>query len=157
MVLTTTQGAFPHVWGLLATALSGHTNPMAHNLSKGPPSQPASHVFKGYVATVTLYADRAEIKRKFMGKVTGARDSVTPLRNVIKVLSKEPTRLVNGYVQLATEQDRSRLVIATAEAERAIANNSRTVMFTWNQRQAYTAYLAAATTGVLAQGGNPLG
>ncbi|MEU6251124.1 hypothetical protein [Streptomyces sp. NPDC047043] len=89
--------------------------------------------------------------------MTGARDSVTPLRNVIKVLSKEPTRLVNGYVQLATEQDRGRLVIATAEAERAIANNSRTVLFTWNQRQAYAAYLAAAITGVQAQGGNPVG
>lgn len=114
-------------------------------------------MFKGYVATVTLYADRAEIKRKLMGKITGAKDSTTPLASVIKVLSKEPTRLVNGYVQLATEEDRGRLVIATAEAEKAMANNSRTVLFTWNQRETYSAYLAAAVAGVQAQGGNPFG
>lgn len=90
-----------------------------------------------------------------MGKVTGAKDSVIPLRDVIKVLSKEPTRLVNGNVQLATEQDRGQLRIATAEAEKAITNNSRTVLFTWNQREAYAAYLKAATAGVQAQGGNP--
>ncbi|MFD3622457.1 hypothetical protein ACFWWT_46405 [Streptomyces sp. NPDC058676] len=131
---------------------------MAHNLSKGEPApQPAPQIFKGYVATVTLYAERVEIKRKLLGKMTGARDSVTPLRNVIKVLSKEPTRLVNGYVQLATEQDRGRLVIATAEAEKAIANNSRTVLFTWNQRETYAAYLAAAIASVHAQGGRPFG
>ncbi|MFD5492261.1 hypothetical protein ACFWH4_04805 [Streptomyces sp. NPDC127091] len=131
---------------------------MAHNLSKGGPvPQSEPQVFKGYVATVTLYADRAEIKRKLMGKITGVKDSVISLRDVIKVLSKEPTRLVNGYVQLATDQDRGQLAIATAEAEKAIANNSRTVLFTWNQRQTYAAYLAAATASVQAQGGNPFG
>lgn len=131
---------------------------MTHNLSKsGPAPRSEPQVFKGYVATVTLYADRAEIKRKLMGKITGAKDSVTPLTDVIKVLSKEPTRLVNGYVQLATEQDHGQLVVATAEAEKAIANNSRTVLFTWNQRQTYDAYVAAATASVQAQGGNPFG
>ncbi|MFJ9131280.1 hypothetical protein ACIRJS_45115 [Streptomyces sp. NPDC102340] len=131
---------------------------MGYDLSKDAPApQPEAQVFKGYVATATLYADRAEIKRKLMGKMTGARDSVIPLRDVIKVQSKEPTRLVNGYVQLATEQDRGQLRIATAEAQKAIANNSRTVLFTWNQREAHAAYLAAATAGVQAQGGNPFG
>ncbi|MFE4665660.1 hypothetical protein ACFRI7_07045 [Streptomyces sp. NPDC056716] len=131
---------------------------MAHDLSKDAPApQPGPSVFKGYVASVTLRTDRAEIKRKIMGKMTGAKDSVIPLRDVIKVLSKEPTRLVNGYVQLATEQDRGQLVITTAQAEKAIANNSRTVLFTWNQRETYAAYLAAATTGIQAQGGNPFG
>ncbi|MEU6802516.1 hypothetical protein [Streptomyces neyagawaensis] len=131
---------------------------MAYDLSKGAPApQPQPQVFKGYVATVTLHADRAEIKRKLMGKVTGAKDSVIPLGDVIKVLSKEPTRLVNGYVQLATAQDQGQLAIASAEAEKAIANNSRTVLFTWNQRETYAAYLAAATAGVQAQGGNPFG
>ncbi|MEV1026661.1 hypothetical protein [Streptomyces sp. NPDC050264] len=131
---------------------------MAYDFSKGLPSpQPAAQVFKGYVAAVTLHADRAEIKRKLMGKVTGAKDSVIPLKDVIKVLFKEPTRLANGYVQLATEQDRGQLRTATAEAEKAVANNSRTVMFTWNQRETYAAYLKAATAGVQAQGGNPFG
>lgn len=131
---------------------------MAHDLSKDAPApQLGPSVFRGYVASVTLHADRAEIKRKIMGKMTGAKDSVTPLRDVIKVLSKEPTRLVNGYVQLATEQDRGQLVIATAQTEKAIANNSRTVLFTWNQRETYAAYLAAATAGIQAQGGNPCG
>ncbi|MBT1098343.1 hypothetical protein [Streptomyces sp. Tu102] len=106
---------------------------------------------------MTLYADRAEIKRKLMGKVTGARDSVILLSDVIKVQSKEPTRLVNGYVQLATEQDRGQLRIATAKAQKAIANNSRTILFTWNQRETYAVYLAAVTARVQAQGGNPFG
>ncbi|MEW2254992.1 hypothetical protein [Streptomyces sp. NPDC047869] len=131
---------------------------MAHNLSKEEsPLQPEPQAFKGYMATVTLHADRAEIKRKFIGKVTGAKDSVIPLRDVIKVVSKEPTRAWNGYVQLATEQDRGRLVIATAQAEKAIANNSRTIMFTWNQRKTYAAYLAMVTAAVEAHGGHPLG
>jgi hypothetical protein len=128
---------------------------MAYDLSKGAPApKPEAQVFKGYVATVTLHADRAEIKRKFMGKVTGARDCVISLSDVIKVQSKEPTRLVNGYVQLATEQDREQLRVATAEAQKAIANNSRTVMFTWNQRETYAAYLAAVTAAIQAQSGN---
>ncbi|WP_413757196.1 hypothetical protein [Streptomyces sp. MMBL 11-3] len=131
---------------------------MAYDFSKGAPApQSEPEVFKGYVATVTLYTDRAEIKRKLMGKVTGAKDSVILLSDVIKVQSKEPTRLVNGYVQLATEQDRGQLRIATAEAQKAIANNSRTVLFTWNQRETYAAYLTAVTAGVQAQGGNPFG
>ncbi|MFN1193163.1 hypothetical protein ACK03K_33385 [[Kitasatospora] papulosa] len=135
-----------------------HTVPMAYDLSKGAPApQPEAQVFKGYVATVTLYVDQAQIKRKLMGKVTGAKDCVIPLGDVIKVQSKEPTRLVNGYVQLATEEDWGQLRIATAEAQKAIANNSRTVLFTWNQRETYAAYLAAATVGVQAQGGNPFG
>lgn len=131
---------------------------MGYDLSKDAPTpQPEPQVFKGYVATATLHADRAEIKRKLMGKITGAKDSTIPLASVIKVLSKEPTRLVNGYVQLATEEDRGRLAIASAETGKAMANNSRTVLFTWNQRETYAAYLAAAVAGVQAQGGNPFG
>ncbi|MFE6886653.1 hypothetical protein [Streptomyces sp. NPDC057694] len=131
---------------------------MAYDFSKGSASpQPPAQVFKGYVATVTLYADRADIKRTLMGKVTGAKDAVIPLKDVIKVQSKEPTRLANGYVQLATEEDRGQLRIATAEREKAIANNSRTVMFTWNQRETYAAYLKAITAEVQTQGGNPFG
>ncbi|MFF2780901.1 hypothetical protein ACFVU3_39155 [Streptomyces sp. NPDC058052] len=126
---------------------------MTYDLSKGAPApEPEARVFKGYVATVTLHADRAEIKRKLIGKVSGARDCVIPLKDVIKVHFKEPSRLVNGYVQLATEQDRGQLRIATAEAQRAIANNSRTVIFTWNQRETYAAYVEAVTAAVQAQG-----
>jgi hypothetical protein len=110
-------------------------------------------VYKGYTATVTLYADRAEIKRKFMGKVGGAKDCVIPLDDVIKVQSKEPTLLVNGYVQLATAQDRD----ARGELPRANAGNSRTVLFSWNQRETYAAYLTAVTTRVQVQGGNGCG
>jgi hypothetical protein len=128
---------------------------MAHDLTKGAPApQTGPQQYKGYAATVTLHAERAEIKRKLMGKLTGAKDCVIPLRDVLKVVSKEPTRLMNGYVQLATEDDRGQLAIATAEAEKARANNSHTVLFTWNQRETYAAYLAAATAAVQAQGGN---
>ncbi|MFJ7593477.1 hypothetical protein ACIQZO_40135 [Streptomyces sp. NPDC097617] len=131
---------------------------MPHNLSKGastPPSAPQT--FKGYLATVTLHAGHAEIKRKLAGKLTGAKDSVISLADVIKVISKPPTRLVNGYVQLATSADQGQLVVATAEREKAIVNNSRTVLFTWSQRETYERYFDAATTGVRQQGGNPLG
>ncbi|WP_338703961.1 hypothetical protein V2W30_34640 [Streptomyces sp. Q6] len=65
-----------------------------------------------------------------MGKASGASNSVIPLRDAIKVQSKEPTRLVNGYVRLATEEDRGQLRIATAAAQKAIADSSRTVLFT---------------------------
>ncbi|MFE2419854.1 hypothetical protein [Streptomyces hokutonensis] len=40
------------------------------------------------------------------------------------------------------------LVVATAEAEKANANNSRTVMFTWNQRETCAAHLAAVTVAI---------
>ncbi|MFF7655783.1 DNA translocase FtsK [Streptomyces sp. NPDC007983] len=149
---TRIQGAFVSQEEILAV--------VAHcsaQLKGAPAHQPRPQVFKGYVATVTLYADRAEIRRKLMGKVAGAKDSVIPLDQVIKIRSREPTRLVNGYVQLATEQDRGQLRIATAEAQKAIVNNSRTVLFTWNQRETYAAYLAAATAGVQAQGDNSFG
>lgn len=140
------------------THRSAQTGAMPYDLSKGASTPPAApQAFKGYLATVTLHSGRAEIKRKLAGKLTGARDSVIPLADVIKVISKPPTRLVNGYVQLATSDDQGQLVIATAEREKAIANNSRTVLFTWNQRETYEAYLGAATTGVQRQGGNPLG
>ncbi|MGW2280262.1 hypothetical protein [Streptomyces sp. NPDC001770] len=131
---------------------------MAYDLSKGV-SAPEfeTQSFKGYVATVTLYAGHAEIKRKLMGKMTGAKDCVIHFSDVIKVQSKEPTRLVNGYVQLATEDDRGQLRLAAAEAQKAIANNSHTVLFTWNQRKTYSACLAAVTAGVQGRSGNPFG
>ncbi|MEX2982466.1 DNA translocase FtsK [Streptomyces sp. C36] len=123
--------------------------------SPSPPAyQPGPLTFKGYSSTVTLYADRVEIKRNLMGKVSGAGDCVIPLADVVRVESKEPTLLMNGYVQLATAQDRGRLRIATGEAQKARANNSRTVLFTWRQRDTFAAYLAAATARAQAQSGN---
>ena len=74
-----------------------------------------------------------------------------PFKDVIKVHFKDPSRLVNGYVHLATEQDRGQLRIATAKAQRAVANSSRTVIFTWNQRESYAAYVEAVTAAVQAQ------
>ncbi|MFL9684759.1 hypothetical protein [Streptomyces sp. KL110A] len=125
---------------------------MGYDLSKGAPApMPEERVFKGYVATVTLYADRAEIKRKLIGKVSGARDCVIPFKAVVKVRSKAPTRLVNGYVQLATGQDGGQLRIATAHAQEAIANNSHTMIFTWNQRETYATYLEAVTAAIQTQ------
>ncbi|NEA60375.1 hypothetical protein G3I60_40990 [Streptomyces sp. SID13666] len=126
---------------------------MTPDLTKRGVAEPLS--FKGYVASVTLHSDRAEIKRKLMGKATGAKDAVIPLQSVVKVLSRDPTRLLNGYVQLATEQDREHLRMATAEREKAVANNSRTVMFTWRQRETFMAYLAAARAAVQAHGSGP--
>lgn len=97
----------------------------------GPPAyQPGSQVFKGFLATVTLYGDRAEIKRKLMGRSAGAKDSVVPLREVVGVRFKEPTLLANGYVQLATAQDQGRLRAVSTDTEKAMGSNSRTVLFT---------------------------
>ncbi|MFD9485229.1 DNA translocase FtsK [Streptomyces sp. NPDC059991] len=118
--------------------------------------QPGPQVFKGYTATVMLYADRAEITRKLLGKASGARNCVIPLGDVIRVQFKEPTLFVNGYVQLATAQDQGHLRVATTELRKAVASNSRTVLFTWNQRETYAAYLAAVTAGLQAQGSNAL-
>ncbi|MHC3467934.1 caspase family protein [Streptomyces sp. 7R007] len=105
-------------------------------------------VFKGYTASVTLYSDRAEIRRTLMGRATGARDCVIPFADVVKVQSKEPTLLGNGYVQLATAQDGYQLRTVSAKPEQGVANNSRTVMFSWNQRETYAACLAAVTARV---------
>ncbi|NEB01046.1 DNA translocase FtsK [Streptomyces sp. SID13726] len=122
---------------------------VAHCVGHGrDPAQAPPLVFKGYAATVTLYADRAEIKRKLMGKATGARDCVIPLAEVVTVQSKKPTPLTNGYVQLATAQDRGQLRFATSRPQQAVAGNSRTVIFSWNQRETYAAYLEAVSDRV---------
>ncbi|MEU9345898.1 DNA translocase FtsK [Streptomyces sp. NPDC048278] len=144
---TRLQGAFvtqAEIAAVVAHCITAETDPSVH--------QPAPQVYKGYTATVTLYTDRAEIKRKVMGKAGGAKDCVIPLGDVIKVQSKDPTRLVNGYVQLATAQDRTQLRHITGELQRTPAGNSHTVLFSWNQRETYAAYLAAVTTRVQVQG-----
>ncbi|MFF3377609.1 DNA translocase FtsK [Streptomyces sp. NPDC002680] len=137
------------------TGLIDRTSAPDNQLAGPPAYQPGFQVFKGFLATVTLYGDRAEIKRKLMGRTGGAKDSVVPLREVVGVRFKEPTLLVNGYVQLATAQDQGRLRAVSTDIEKTMAGNSRSVVFTWNQREIFAAYLAAATAGVRAQGGNP--
>ncbi|MFI9175741.1 caspase, EACC1-associated type [Streptomyces lincolnensis] len=148
---TRVQGAF--VTHEEVTAVVAHCAAQPVVTAGPPPAHPPEPlVFKGYTATVTLYADRAEIKRRLVGKVGGARDCVIPFADVVAVRCKEPTLLVNGYVQLATEQDGGRLRAVSGEAQKAITNNSRTVMFSWNQRATYASYLAAVTAVMQVRG-----
>lgn len=155
-------GAVTYALPTLDLLARGDPVPACRADNNAPPSAPAQQpeplVFRGYTATVTLCADRAEIRRKFVGKVGGAKDCVIPIAEVAEVQSKEPTRLVNGYVHLVTAQDRRQFRIADGAAQtRLMAGNSHTVLFSWNQRETYAAYLAVVTARVHGQAGNHVG
>jgi hypothetical protein len=99
--------------------------------------------FKGYSAVATLYPDRVEIRRNRFAKLAGHKDSTTYLADVLKPHGKPPTRLVNGYVHLATESDPPHLRTATLEVSKTWMGNERSLLFTWNQRDTQTKFLAA--------------
>lgn len=111
------------------------------DLTKGAPGSPQT--FKGYTAVATLYPDRVEITRNFMAKLAGNKDTVVPLADVIKPLSQEPTRLLNGYVFFATSEDPPQLRAMASVPQKQIAGNRRSILFTWNQRDTWAKFRAA--------------
>lgn len=119
------------------------------DLSKG--NQPADpQTFKGYLATVTLHPDRAEITRKPMGKIFGNKNTTIPLTDITKMQWREPTKLVNGYACFATNEDQGRLAIFSTQDMKTIGGNPRTILFTWGQRDTLTK-LQTAVTAALAR------
>lgn len=107
-----------------------------------PPWQPLT--FKGHLATAAIHQDRVEIRRSRLGKLGGNKDAAVTLADVVGILSKEPTPLVNGYVFLATDADPARLRGFAARPAGQIAGNPHTVMFTWGQWKSFAAFLESA-------------
>ncbi len=110
------------------------------DLSKGG-GEP--RVFRGHMATATLHEDRVDFKRPVVARLGGNRSSTVLLGDVLKILRREPTRLVNGHIHLLTAQDDGSLRAASMSPEKTVAGNPRAIMFTWQQRQGYADFLAA--------------
>lgn len=96
----------------------------------------------GYRAT--LHHDRVEIRRSRLSKLGGDKDATVALADVTKILSKEPTLLMNGYVFLATDGDPGRLRGFAGRPAGQVAGNPHTVMFTLAQSKAFAAFLESA-------------
>jgi Protein of unknown function (DUF4236) len=117
--------------------------PLSGQRSSVLPQPPAAGTrplhFKGYLATVTLYPDRIQIDRTFMGRMNGNRStSVQWQQQLVSVDFLEPTRSVNGHIHFATAVD-PRGLTATGGGNRmaAAARNPHAIMFTWRQRSTY--------------------
>ncbi|MET9521489.1 hypothetical protein [Streptomyces coeruleorubidus] len=121
------------------------------DLSKpAPESQPLS--FKGWQATALLFADRVEFKRIWLSRLGGNRSGTVMLADALKIHSVPPTRLVNGYVHLMTAEDPGALRNLTMATQQQPAGNPRTILFSWNQRDTYTKFLAAVEAAWREQG-----
>lgn len=99
--------------------------------------------FKGQLATLTITPGIAEISRRAIGKLGGARDATIHLVNVVSVQCKEPTRLVNGYLYFADATDPKRIVAWSTDTRKQVAGNSHAIMFSWQQRDTYVKAKAA--------------
>ncbi|CAM5602327.1 hypothetical protein [Streptomyces coeruleorubidus] len=112
------------------------------DLSKpAPESGPLA--FKGYMATALLYPDRVEFKRSPIARLGGNRSGTVLLADVLKVHQVAPTRLVNGHVHLMTAEDPGALRSLSMTPKQQPAGNPRTILFTWQQRDTYTKFVAA--------------
>jgi Protein of unknown function (DUF4236) len=119
-----------------STPLSGDRSSV---LPVPPPAGTRPLRFKGYMATVSLYPDRIQIDRTFMGRMNGNRSTgVQWPQQLVSVDFLEPTRLVNGHIHFATAAD-PRGLTATGRGNRmaAAARNPHAIMFTWRQRATY--------------------
>lgn len=100
-------------------------------------------MFKGYMASASLHEDRVDFKRPLVARLGGNRSGTVLLGDVLKILHKEPTRLLNGHVHLLTVQDPGGLRAWADSPVKQVAGNPRAIMFTWRQRDTYTKFLAA--------------
>jgi Protein of unknown function (DUF4236)/Short C-terminal domain len=108
-------------------------------LPQPPPAGTRPLRFKGYLATVTLYPNRIQIDRTFMGRINGNRSTnIQWQQQLVGVDFLEPTGLVNGHIHFATAAD-PRGLTATGRGNRmaAAARNPHAIMFTWRQRTTY--------------------
>jgi len=107
-----------------------------------PPRPPAPGTapltVKGYLATVTIYPDRIEIQRKFMGRTNGNRSISIPWQQAVAIDFMDPGRMMNGHIHFVAVGD-PRGLTATGGGNRmsAAARNPRAIMFTWQQREDY--------------------
>jgi hypothetical protein len=115
-----------------------------------PAPQPQS--FKGHMATAVLHPDRVEFRRRWIARLGGNRSGTVLLADVLKVLQVEPTRWVNGYVQLLTLADEGRVRATSREPVKAAAGNPRTILFSWGQRETQAAFVAAVEESLQGRG-----
>ncbi|WUI03938.1 hypothetical protein OHR68_19785 [Spirillospora sp. NBC_00431] len=98
---------------------------------------------KAHQATVTLHADRVEIRRRGLGRVASDAHTVIPLAEIVQVQWKDPTLLVNGCVFMATAEDVKTVKALGTSKQKAIGGNPHTVLFTSYQRGRYADLRAA--------------
>lgn len=112
------------------------------DLSKpAPQSEPLR--FKGWQASAFVYPDRVEFKRIWLSRLGGNRSGTVLLADVLKIHHVPPTRFVNGWVHLMTAEDPGALRAASMTAGQQPAGNPRVILFTWNQRDTFTKFVAA--------------
>ncbi|WP_405903030.1 hypothetical protein OG696_17535 [Streptomyces sp. NBC_00656] len=99
--------------------------------------------FHGFNAKAILHGDRVEIRRQLLAKVGGAKDVSLALSDILKPLSKGPTRMVNGYVYLATDLDPDRLSYWIDAPRTRIARAQNAILFTWWQRRVQQEFVSA--------------
>ncbi|MGW2822145.1 hypothetical protein ACWC24_14200 [Streptomyces sp. NPDC001443] len=104
-----------------------------------------ARTYRGFNAKVTLYDDRVEIKRALTARIGGAKGCVVALADLVRPLAKPPTRLVNGYVFLATDADPAHLEYWANAPKTKIGGQRQAILFTWFQRQAQEDFLTALT------------
>ena len=102
---------------------------------------------KGYLAKITLYPDRIQFDRTFIGRMNGNKSTSILWQQVVGVDFLDPTRLINGHIHFATAAD-PRGLTATGSGNRiaAAARNPHAIMFTWKQRAAYEQLRSLLTT-----------
>ena len=101
-------------------------------------------MFKGWLASAVVHADRVEFRRRWVARLGGNRSGSVLLDEVLKIHRVEPTRLVNGHVHLMTAADGGAARVLAPALDQTPAGNPRTIMFTWGQRETYAAFVATA-------------
>ncbi|MET9057189.1 immunity 53 family protein [Streptomyces antibioticus] len=101
--------------------------------------------FRGFNGKAVLHADRVEIKRAFSARIGGAKGSVVPFSQLVKVISKPPTRWLNGWVYLATNPDPVHLSYWADPPRTKVGGNPQAIVYTWFQRDAQADLLAAVS------------
>ncbi|MEU9475689.1 hypothetical protein [Streptomyces sp. NPDC048191] len=101
--------------------------------------------FRGFNGKAVLHDDRVEIKRALGARIGGAKSSVIPLPQLVKVISKPPTRWLNGWVYLATDADPAHLRYWADPPKTKIGGNPQAILYTWWQRDIQSDFIAAVS------------
>ncbi|MFJ5268267.1 hypothetical protein [Streptomyces sp. NPDC088358] len=99
--------------------------------------------FRGFNGEAVLYPDRVEITRALSARIGGAKSSVIPFPQLVKVMSKPPTRRLNGWVYLATDADPAHLRYWADPPKTRIGGNPQAIVYTWWQRGIQAEFIAA--------------
>jgi hypothetical protein len=131
--------------------------PLPGRRSSAAPCPPlagtAPLVFKGYLATVTLWPGRVQIDRTFVGRINGNYSVSIPWQRVTGIDFLDPTRVVNGHVHVAVDSEARGLAAADSGRWRGGATgNPHAIMFTWRQRVTYESLRDLLTANQASEG-----